>query len=787
MSVSRRSSATYVPESTAVPAARGLVRRTLRAWGLPYDRVEDAVLIASELVTNAVVHAGTDVRLSCLLDAAGTILRVEVRDELPMRRVEEPHGVHAPGLDGAQAHLSDGHRGLVLTHSLADSWGVTYSKTSKTVWFEFEDAASEPVEPAPTAAPPPPIALPPPQPGPATAPAPAMTQPAPAEVTTLPIVSEPPEVGLYPAVAVSPGMPATAATAAPAAMSASPMLVAPGGAAPVAPADVAPEAPERLPAERMFDHVVQWARASTGADVAYVLVSTEDDALAVRATATAASDDPAAPVPPEGAALRSLDTARLALATHEDAGIVTPSVGSRFRSLATAPLKAGGKRLGLVVVSAEEADRFGAADVARLEYAATSLAPVVARERQAAGQQGYRGWLGFLAEANDLLAGTLDEKLVLALAAQLFVPRIASWCAVYLSDQGGKGVLAHIWHADEQRIRPLRELLESCPAPGAFPVREPRRWNALDVLGPADRAISGPEALELPLACREHRLGSIVLGAPDDGSFRPELARFAEDLTDRFALALLNARRYGEQVAVSQILQSSLLPDHLPQIPGIDHSIVYMPAGQDAKAGGDFYDLFAAGPERWRFMLGDVCGTGAAAAAVTGLARHTLRALGREGHSAARALDRLNEAMLDSTGPKLLTAVHGELEMLGSGGVRVSMTVAGHPLPLRLRPDGVVEPIGDSQLLVGAVTDPDYRLDSVVLDRGDVLLLVTDGITERRRGYEQLDDDDGLARLLSECTGLTARAVSLRIQAAVRDFSTEPLDDDMAILVLRVE
>jgi serine phosphatase RsbU (regulator of sigma subunit) len=143
--------------------------------------------------------------------------------------------------------------------------------------------------------------------------------------------------------------------------------------------------------------------------------------------------------------------------------------------------------------------------------------------------------------------------------------------------------------------------------------------------------------------------------------------------------------------------------------------------------------------------------------------------------------------MQDGTGPKLLTAVHGELEMLRSGRVRVSLTVAGHPLPLRLRPDGVVEPVGESQLLVGAVPSPDYQLDTVVLDPGDVLLLVTDGITERRRGYEQLDDDDGLARLLAECTGLTARAVTLRVQAAVRDFSTEPLDDDMAILVLRVE
>ncbi|MFG2005381.1 SpoIIE family protein phosphatase [Spirillospora sp. NPDC048911] len=753
MSVSRRSSATYVPESTTVPAARGHVRETLDAWDLPFDRVEDAVLIASELVTNAVVHAGTDIELTCRLDPAGGDVRVEVRDLLPMRRVDAP----------AEAASLDGHRGLVLTHSLADSWGVTYTKTSKTVWFELAGPARAPAAPPPRR-PPEFVRIQRVEPGlsPRT-PAPFMTTSAVPPAAT-------------PSGPFSPGG----------------VEIAPGVAEPVAAGPGAPDS--ELPAERLFDHVVQWARASTGADAAYVLVGADDESLRVRASAF--EDDPAGMAGFDGDAvagrrpasqmLRPAESVRLAATAHDDAAVVPPPTGSGFQSLATAPLRASGKRLGMVVVTAEAADRFGPADITRLEYAAESLAPVVSRERQATARQGYRGWLGFIAEANDLLAGTLDETLVLALAAQLFVPRIASWCAVYLDDQGGKGMLSHVWHADEQLIGPLRDLLAGCPAPSSQQVREPRQWGAVASMAPAGRRLCG-EALELPLICREHRFGCIVLGGPGDGQFRPELVRLAEDLGGRFALALLNARRYGEQVAVSQTLQRSLLPAHLPQIPGVDYSIVYLPAGRDAKAGGDFYDLFPAGDDRWRFMLGDVCGTGAAAAAVTGLVRHTLRALSREGHGTARALDSLNEAMLDDEASRLLTVVHGELERLSTGNLRVSVTSAGHPLPLRLRPDGEVTAIGTSQLLVGAVAAPAYRLDMVELAPGDLMLCVTDGITERRHGDAQLDDDDGLARLLSECTGLTARAVALRIQTAVRQFTTTPLDDDVAILAMRVE
>ncbi|MBA8952309.1 SpoIIE family protein phosphatase [Actinomadura namibiensis] len=697
MTVSRRSSAVFSPESAAVHDARELVRTALGGWPVPSDRGEDAVLLVSELVTNAIVHAGTEIELVCALDEDRRRVRVEVRDLMPSRRLGDP-------VVGRPAE--DGYRGLMLTHWISDAWGVSYTRTDKTVWFELGLTAggSSPEEPM-----------------------------------TLP----------------------EARAADPA---------------------------EPVPDEQLIDHVVQWLRATTDADAAYVLLSAADGGLRVRATAPAGGVPDTGPDSPRAAAellAMAEEACRHAAAGPVRGGVLTVPPGGRLRSLGTVPVWAEGERLGLVAVAAEHAGRFGAPDVTRLRHAAASLGPVLARDRLPRADHGYRNWLGFLTEASDLLAGTLDEKLVPALGAQLFVPRIAGWCAFYLEDSHGAGELAHVWHADEQRIAALRQALAAASPPVPDRARTPRPWNGPGLLGPAARQACGPLVMEFPLVNREHRFGAVLLGEPVDGEFRSELVRLAEDLCERVTRTLLTARRYGEQAATSRILQRSLLPAQLPAIPGLDYHIVYEPAGEGAEAGGDFYDLFPAGPGRWRFMLGDVCGTGAEAAAVAGLARHTLRALSREDLGVARALARLNDAMIDESAARLLTIVHGELEP-GPAGVRMTVTSAGHPLPLWLRPGGEVIPIGAPQVLLGVVPT-EYQLDSVLLTSGDVVLLVTDGITERRDGGRLLDDGDGLSRVLAGCAGLTARAVTLRVMSAVRDFGKGALTDDMAVIALRVE
>jgi serine phosphatase RsbU (regulator of sigma subunit) len=262
----------------------------------------------------------------------------------------------------------------------------------------------------------------------------------------------------------------------------------------------------------------------------------------------------------------------------------------------------------------------------------------------------------------------------------------------------------------------------------------------------------------------------------------------AEDLTRRVALALDNARLYSDQRQATNALQRSLLPPELPDIPGVELAAGYEAAGESNEVGGDFYDVFEATPGRWRFAIGDVCGKGPEAAAVTGLTRHALRILAREGHDVPTVLERLNALIVDEGArARFITLIHGELIPAARAGeaATVSLVCAGHPPPLVLGPGGAVKAGAESQPLLGVLEGVTFHKSSIAMFPGDVLLCVTDGVTERRGSGRLLDDDDGLSRLLSKCSGLNAGAIAARIQRAAQEFGHGPPADDLALIVFR--
>jgi serine phosphatase RsbU (regulator of sigma subunit) len=307
-------------------------------------------------------------------------------------------------------------------------------------------------------------------------------------------------------------------------------------------------------------------------------------------------------------------------------------------------------------------------------------------------------------------------------------------------------------------------------------------------IGPtlATASAVGGETVVLPLVARNRVIGMLTLGKPTDEHFRQEILELAEDLSRRAALALDNARLYSERTAISQALQRSLLPPELPEVEGVEVEVIYRAAGEGNEVGGDFYDLFPISDGAYGFAIGDVCGTGPNAAAVTGLARHALRLLAREGLSGPAVLERLNSAILDEGArSRFLTLLYGEMRPQEDGSAELKVVCAGHPLPLRLRQDGTVEPAAEPQPLLGVMEDLELYEETVTLDPGDVLLCVTDGVTERREGTRMLGDD-GLADVLTTCTGLTAGAVAARVMRAVERFASDAPSDDMAILAMRV-
>jgi serine phosphatase RsbU (regulator of sigma subunit) len=372
------------------------------------------------------------------------------------------------------------------------------------------------------------------------------------------------------------------------------------------------------------------------------------------------------------------------------------------------------------------------------------------------------------------------------------VPRLAAWCAALVPDEDGALRPAYVWHADESQVDALTGLLGHAPPPRVAPGDGALAWSLAEAgpdLGPGvSRELAADPAWCFPLVARDRSLGVFVIGRPREGALAREAVELAEDLTRRVALALDNARLYSEQRQANNALQRSLLPPELPDIPGMELAAGYEAAGEGNEVGGDFYDVFEGTAGRWRFAIGDVCGKGPEAAAVTGLTRHALRILAREGHDVPTVLERLNALIVDEGArARFITLIHGELRPAAGSGeaATVSLVCAGHPPPLVLRRSGTVETVTESQPLLGVLDGITFDQSTVLLFPGDVLLCVTDGVTERRSGGRLLDDDDGLRHLLGECSDLNAGSVVARIQRVVREFGSDSPTDDLALLVFR--
>ncbi|MEU0116578.1 SpoIIE family protein phosphatase [Streptomyces bobili] len=866
--ITARAAASFEPVGRSVATARAFVRDTLQGWGFA-DIIDDAVVLTSELVTNAVVHAGTHADLLCLRHEDG--VRIEVADRYPEREIP---------LQGSLATMGspdrEGGRGLQLCAAIAARWGVDYTPTHKTVWFQL-DLPDRPVGTR-TAGPALPAELLPL--------ADSRVRVAVVQIDRTGAISawneDAEELFGYPADQVV-GKPLTDLAAWPHTPGTSTGIVealqlsrwegsygirgADGRVTPVyashlrvrdtegdpstvcllvrnheravlqsptrvpvtdGPADgqnadpfevfIGSPAPDDL--DGLLQRTVERARDMLDGDSAFLLLATDDETeLEVRAsTGLPSARQRFARVPVEAGPGR-YGSARMP-AVHEDLFTVSGAVpllnGTGMRSVVTVPLKVEGRLTGSLGVAAEGPGRYSNEEALRLQFAADRIALAVESARLGELERLRRGSLSFLVEASDLLAGTLDRDQTLALMAQMTVPTLATWCAVYtITDQASDPYLSYVLHEDEELIDGIKSLLSKIAPPDPVPTPGARVWSApgeaahdaalrssmrtlgltggpthqmSSGIGPtlATASAVGGETVVLPLVARNRVIGMLTLGKPTDEHFRQEILELAEDLSRRAALALDNARLYSERTAISQSLQRSLLPPELPDIDGVEVEVIYRAAGEGNEVGGDFYDLFPISDGAYGFAIGDVCGTGPHAAAVTGLARHALRLLAREGLSGPAVLERLNSAILDEGArSRFLTLLYGEMRPQPDGSAELKVVCAGHPLPLRLRQDGTVEPAAEPQPLLGVMDDLELYEQTVVLDPGDVLLCVTDGVTERREGTRMLGDD-GLADVLTTCTGLTAGAVAARIMRAVERFASDAPSDDMAILAMRV-
>jgi phosphoserine phosphatase RsbU/P len=235
---------------------------------------------------------------------------------------------------------------------------------------------------------------------------------------------------------------------------------------------------------------------------------------------------------------------------------------------------------------------------------------------------------------------------------------------------------------------------------------------------------------------------------------------------------------------LARTLQQSLLPPHLPSIPGIEIAAHYEAARDGSDVGGDFYDVFESARNDWSIVIGDVCGKGPEAAALTALVRHTTRAAAIQTRRPRLVLNIVNEAVLRHSDEQFCTVAYVRVRPEGDG-ARLTISCAGHPLPLLLRTDGDVESVGAPGRVLGPFTEL-ASVDRVArLDAGDALVLYTDGVTDARSA-DEFFGEDRLRATLASCAGASADDTVKTIESVLRDFHGGKPRDDIAFVVLRV-
>lgn len=415
--------------------------------------------------------------------------------------------------------------------------------------------------------------------------------------------------------------------------------------------------------------------------------------------------------------------------------------------------------------------------------------------------------LTLLAEVGPIFYSSLDYEATLGKITRLIVPELADWCLLDICEEDGYVHQLAAAHADPEKEKLLDELREhrrfgEDDAGSTAQVLRTRRSalvpevpeNLFEESGLGGeylriiRELNPRSVICVPLLARGRALGAITLVSSTDRVYGEEDLAFAENLSYRCALAVDNSRLNRDRTKIARTLQRSLLPPELPEIPRVEVGAEYLPMGEENEVGGDFYDLIDTRYDGWVCVIGDVRGKGAEAAAVTALARYTIRAVVMQKDKPSEVLAVLNEAMLRQvTNERFCTVACVRIEPQdGAPGVALTVSRGGHPPPLLLRGDGRVEEVGRPGKVLGVFDDAELADTYLRLHAGETLFLYTDGVTEARAPEGSFFGEKRLKSFLSSCSGVEAPMVAQKVKDIVLEFQEGYARDDLAVLVLRV-
>jgi GAF domain-containing protein len=557
----------------------------------------------------------------------------------------------------------------------------------------------------------------------------------------------------------------------------------------------------------LLEEILALLRQELESDAAAVLLMEPDgDALTVRATSglgidagrglRIGADDPSAAGP-----VAAAEPVVVHDPSDEETG---PLLGGRgVHTLMAAPLRVGPRTVGVLQTDWLVPRPLGQDEIDLIGLAAGRIALAVDRAQAYEAEHDARLRLELLARTSDVLGESLDFRAALGDLARLIVPHLADWCAVDLVEAGGSHQIS-VAHSDPAKVELARELVRRYPsdpdaAVGASVLRtgRPELYSGVpaafleraagdDQHRAILRALGMHSVIVVPLTARGRTHGTLTLVTAESGrTYGDDDVAFATELARRAATAIDTARLYQDRDQVARTLQRSLLPPDLPDVPGIELAAVYHPAGGGGDVGGDFYDAFETGEGGLFLAIGDVCGKGAPAAALTGIARHTVRAAAVREHSPRLILRTLNQALLrQMIEHRFCTVAVGRLETTAAG-ARLTVCCGGHPPPLLIRRDGAVEEAGTPGTLLGIYEQVQLSDLTVELRAGDAVVFHTDGVTEERL-EGRMFGEERLLELLRSSAGMSAAGIADRIERAVLEFKPGPPADDVAVIVLRL-
>jgi serine phosphatase RsbU (regulator of sigma subunit) len=421
------------------------------------------------------------------------------------------------------------------------------------------------------------------------------------------------------------------------------------------------------------------------------------------------------------------------------------------------------------------------------------------RARLFATQQELNERMAFLAEASQLLAGSLDPDTALSRLAALVVGRMADWCGIELLTEEGELRNVAVAHSDPDRVRFAQELRERYPVdpeaetgvPNVIRTGQPELYPEvtdellIEVAEDEEhlqlmRDLGLLSLMVVPLTARGRALGAVTFVSSDSGRhYDEEDLELAGDLARRAALSIDNAILYRREHEAAVTLQRALLPQSLPHLEGIELAALYEPAAEGMEVGGDWYEVVVRDDGTVGAMIGDVAGRGIRAAAVMGRIRPALRAFVLDGYGPAEAVERAHRLVRESERPEMTTVF--QLQFDPERGT-AEYVRAGHPPALLRLPGGdVTELSGGGTPPLGVFDDFEGRSHSVEVPRGSLLLLYTDGLIERRGE----DLTAGLARLRDLLARAPAGAEEC-LQWLAAEVSAEEIPDDVAMLAMAI-